>query len=135
DLHFALVKGDINPDEPIPVRVHLANPVFDLTGSTLQGSWPVRNVLERLQKEKNGVVVILCNQLDPDAVIAQINAVDKTVHDNTERRINSREFRTIGLGSQILSDLGVQKMLVMSSPKRYHAISGFGLEIVDYITN
>jgi len=135
DLHFALVKGEINPAEPLPVRVHLENPVFDLTGSTLQGSWPIRNVLERLGHENNGVIVILCNQLDPDAVIEKIHAVDKADQDGIEKRTNSREFRTIGLGSQILSDLGVQKMLVMSSPKRYHAISGFGLEIIDYITN
>jgi 3,4-dihydroxy 2-butanone 4-phosphate synthase/GTP cyclohydrolase II len=135
DLHFALVKGEIDPAEPLPVRVHLENPVFDLTGSTLQGSWPIRDVLQRLGKEKNGVLVILCNQLDPDSVIEKIHAVDKADHEVVEKRGNGREFRTIGLGSQILSDLGVQKMRVMSSPKRYHAISGFGLEIVDYITD
>jgi len=135
DLHFALVKGDIDPAEPLPVRVHLENPVFDLTGSTLQGSWPIRDVLQRLSKEKNGVLVILCNQIDPDSVIEKIHAVDKADHEVVEKRGNGREFRTIGLGSQILSDLGVQKMRVMSSPKRYHAISGFGLEIVDYITD
>ena len=67
--------------------------------------------------------------------MAQILAVDRAEHEGKELKGNSRDFRTIGLGSQILADLGVQKMIVMSSPKRYHAISGFGLEIVGYMTN
>ena len=78
-------------------------------------------------------MVILCNQLDPETILDQIRMVDETVQTSSEVKTSSREFRTIGLGSQILSDLGVKKMIVMSSPKRYHAISGFGLEIVDYI--
>ena len=135
DLHFALVKGVIDPAEPIPVRVHIENPLFDLTGGTLQSSWPIRNVLERLSNSESGVVVILCNQFEADTIINQISKAGQTENASTEKRNNSKEFRTIGLGSQILSDLGVRKMIVMSSPKRYHAISGFGLEIVDYITN
>jgi 3,4-dihydroxy 2-butanone 4-phosphate synthase/GTP cyclohydrolase II len=134
DLHFALVKGKISPHEPILVRVHIENPIFDLTGSRFHGRWPLRSVLAQLAKEPSGVVVILCNQIEPDALIAQIHAVEQAEQDVAEAKTNGREFRTIGLGSQILSDLGVQKMIVMSSPKRYHAISGFGLEIVDYMT-
>ena len=42
-------------------------------------------------------------------------------------------LRTYGIGAQILSDLGVRKMRVLSAPKRMHAISGFGLEVVDYV--
>jgi 3,4-dihydroxy 2-butanone 4-phosphate synthase / GTP cyclohydrolase II len=135
DLHFALVKGNISATNPIPVRVHIANPVFDLTGNSIRSSWPIRNVLKRLSKEENGVLVILCNQVEPETVLEQIRLVDNAGADSTKRKASSKEFRTIGLGSQILSDLGVKKMLVMSSPKRYHAISGFGLEIVDYINN
>jgi len=135
DLHFALVKGAIDPDEPIPVRVHIENPLFDLTGGKLQSSWPIRNVLERLSQSKNGVVVILCNQFEADTVINQIRKIGLVENEPTEKKNSRKEFRTIGLGSKILSDLGVRKMLVMSSPKRYHAISGFGLEIVDYITD
>jgi 3,4-dihydroxy 2-butanone 4-phosphate synthase/GTP cyclohydrolase II len=43
-------------------------------------------------------------------------------------------LRTFGVGAQILSDLGVRKMRVLSAPKRMQAISGFGLEVVDYVT-
>jgi 3,4-dihydroxy 2-butanone 4-phosphate synthase/GTP cyclohydrolase II len=44
------------------------------------------------------------------------------------------DFRQIGLGAQILSDIGVRKMRVMSHPRRYHALSGFGLEVVEYVS-
>ncbi len=135
NLHFALVRGEINPEIPIPVRVHIENPIFDLTGGSLKSSWPVRAVLQRLSQEKNGVLVVLCNQLEPDNIIAQIQSMTNAVPEVAGKKQGSREFRTIGLGSQILSDLGVKKMIVMSSPKRYHAISGFGLEIVEYMTN
>lgn len=134
DLHFALIRGTIDPARPLPVRVHIANPIFDLTGGSPRSSWPIRDVLQRLSREENGVVVILCNQVENDTVMAQIRTAGSTEQEGSESR-GSRDFRTIGLGSQILSDLGVQKMIVMSSPKRYHAISGFGLEIVDYMTN
>ncbi len=135
DLHYALVKGDIRPDVPTPVRVHLVNPIFDLTGNTKRSSWPIKDVLARLSKEDSGIAVILCNQVEPDTVLAQLEELNELSENSNETNNSSRDFRTIGLGSQILSDLGVQKMIVMSSPKRYHAISGFGLEIVDYMTN
>jgi 3,4-dihydroxy 2-butanone 4-phosphate synthase/GTP cyclohydrolase II len=134
DLHYALVKGVIDPLQPIPVRVHIANPIFDITGISLSSSWPIKNVMERMSKEENGIIVILSNQVEPETVLTQIRAADKTISKNKPRtKTTSKEFRTIGLGSQILSDLGVQKMIAMSSPKRFHAISGFGLEIIDYI--
>ena len=136
DLHFALVKGVIDPNQPIMVRVHIENPVLDLTGGLLKnGRWPIKDVLERISHETSGVVVILCNQIEPDALIEQIrNTAGKNGDVNKKSDRNSKDVRTIGLGSQILSDLGVRKMIVLSSPKRYHALSGFGLEIIDYVS-
>ncbi len=136
DMHFALVKGEINPDEPILVRVHLENPIYDLTGSLSgKASWALKDALARVAREERGVIVVLCNQFEPAALIEQIESINT----KSEERAKGRspkidDFRTIGLGSQILSDLGVRKMRVMSTPKRYHALSGFGLEVVDYIT-
>ena len=46
---------------------------------------------------------------------------------------DNKDLRTIGLGAQILSDLGVRKMRVLSAPKRIHALSGFGLEVIEYV--
>ena len=80
------------------------------------------------------MLVILCNQIDQEVLIQRLHELQEDSSEEEKNRIHDgRDYRTIGLGSQILSDLGVRKMIVMSSPKRYHALSGFGLEIVDYI--
>jgi 3,4-dihydroxy 2-butanone 4-phosphate synthase/GTP cyclohydrolase II len=52
----------------------------------------------------------------------------------SKKEMKPMKFRQIGLGAQILSDVGVRKMRVMSNPRKYHALSGFGLEVVEYVT-
>jgi len=137
NVHLAMVKGDIDPEVPILVRVHLENLIFDLAGGlTGQDRWGLRDVLTRIGDAPNGVVVILSNQIEADAIIEDIRTLNQN-HNGTVRRSkdkSSKDLRNIGLGSQILSDLGVRKMVVMSSPKKLHALSGFGLEVVDYVS-
>ena len=60
--------------------------------------------------------------------------INKQKENNKTNKENSKDLRTIGLGAQILSDLGVKKMRVLSAPKRIHALSGFGLEVVEYVS-
>ena len=136
NLHFALVKGEISPDKPVLVRVHVQDPICDLTGS-LQADcgWPIKNVLERISREGEGVAVILCNQKEPLEMIAQIESyLQKNDQGKTSPGKNRKDLRTIGLGSQILADLGVRKMRVLSAPKKIHAISGFDLEVIEYVS-
>ena len=134
-LHLAMVKGKIDPDVPTLVRVHLENPISDLTGSKASDrGWPIDDVLRRIAEEESGVLVILCNQFEPMELINQIESYKaKTQQPDKNNNENSRDLRTIGLGAQILSDLGVQKMRVLSAPKRIHALSGFGLEVIEYV--
>ncbi len=136
NLHFAMIKGRINSAEPVLVRVHLQNPICDLTGSLREEcGWPIRDVLKRISQEKTGVAVILCNQIEPLELINQLASYcDKDGKPLPVRKQNSKDLRTIGLGAQILSELGVRKMRVLSAPKRMHAISGFGLEVVEYVS-
>ena len=135
DLHFAMVKGRINPDSPVLVRVHLQNPICDLTGSlNPECGWPIRDVLGRIAQEDAGVVVILCNQYEPLEMINQMNNLSNGGKgESPARKQDTRDLRTIGLGAQILGDIGVSKMRVLSAPKKIHAISGFGLEVVEYV--
>ena len=134
DLHLAMVKGKVEPDVPIPVRVHIENLVYDMTGVTPRLSqWPLKDVYKYISDKENAVIVILSNQWEPEALIDLIhglNGAKKT--QATRQEFNSKDLRTIGLGSQILSDLGVKKMIVMGTPRRLHALSGFGLEVVEY---
>ncbi|MCZ6804782.1 MAG: bifunctional 3,4-dihydroxy-2-butanone-4-phosphate synthase/GTP cyclohydrolase II [Proteobacteria bacterium] len=134
-LHLALVKGKLDPDKPTLVRVHLENPISDLTGSLARDrGWPIDDVLKRLADEETGVLVILCNQYESMELINQIESYKTNKQQtDTKNSENSRDLRTIGLGAQILSDLGVRKMRVLSAPKRIHALSGFGLEVVEYV--
>jgi 3,4-dihydroxy 2-butanone 4-phosphate synthase/GTP cyclohydrolase II len=134
-LHLALVMGEIDPDKPTLVRVHVQNPICDLTGAVGdECGWPLRDVLGRISREGGGVVVILCNQLDNRELIRQVDELrQRDSGAVAAHRHDVKDLRTIGLGSQIVSDLGVRRMRVLSAPKRIHALSGFGLEVVEYV--
>ena len=138
DLHMALVKGSIESDTPTLVRVHIANPFADLTATTRrEAGWPLRDVLRRVSEEGKGVVVVLNNQIEPNDLLEEViqySELGIKADGSYKKEAKPMKFRQIGLGAQILSDIGVRKMRVMSSPRKYHALSGFGLEVVEYIT-
>ncbi|MBM4229081.1 MAG: 3,4-dihydroxy-2-butanone-4-phosphate synthase [Gammaproteobacteria bacterium] len=138
DLHLAMVKGDVSPERPTLVRVHIYNPIQDLTASVRKDAgWPLRDALRRVAEAGEGVVIVLGNQVDDDEVVRQIFrfASDEAPERQAPKAgAVTADFRQIGLGAQILGDLGVRKMRVMSNPRRYHALSGFGLEVVEYVT-
>lgn len=138
DLHMALVKGSIKADTPTLVRVHIANPFADLTATTRkEAGWPLRDVLRRVSEEGEGVVVILNNQIESSDLLEEVirySELSSEADITSKKEMRPMKFRQIGLGAQILSDVGVRKMRVMSNPRKYHALSGFGLEVVEYVT-
>ncbi|MGH8572333.1 MAG: bifunctional 3,4-dihydroxy-2-butanone-4-phosphate synthase/GTP cyclohydrolase II, partial [Gammaproteobacteria bacterium] len=136
DLHLALVKGTVDPATPTLVRVHVFNPVTDLSGSVrADGGWRLADVVRRVATEPSAVIVILCHQFEPADLIRQIQDAARPAATPPRRtRRETEDLRTIGLGSQILADLGVGKMRVLSAPKRIHSLSGFGLEVLDYVS-
>ena len=134
-VHFVLQKGDIKDGEVTNVRVHLQNTFSDnfFSDRLAERTWPLRNVIKRIA-ESGGVLVMLGNQETPESLIESVKQI--ALQDAGES-IASKPLgtsRRVGVGSQILRDLGVQKMALLSSEKKYHALSGFGLEVVDYIT-
>lgn len=136
-VHLALVHGNIKQGDPVTVRVHVRDNLCDLLGADWEHcGWPLRNAMRRIAREQHGVLVILCEKIDPRDMVRRIQGhvcESKPVHvaDDTQ---STRELRTYGMGAQILADLGVTKMRVLSAPKIIHGISGFGLEIVEYIS-
>jgi 3,4-dihydroxy 2-butanone 4-phosphate synthase/GTP cyclohydrolase II len=135
-IHLALVMGDIDPAEPTLVRVQLQHTLSDLIDVKREGQhWPLRDVLQRVAREGKGVVVILRPDEPADALVEQIKAYhipeDESARDT---RNKPDELRTYGVGAQIIADLGVQKMRVLSAPKIVHGIAGFGLEVVEYVS-
>ena len=136
-VHLALVHGDVTSDEPTTVRVHVRDNLCDLLGADWEHcGWPLRSAMKRIAQETHGILVILCDKVDPRDMVRRIQghmADAKSAH-KIEDTQATQELRTYGIGAQILAELGVSKMKVLSSPKVFHGLSGFGLEVVEYIT-
>jgi 3,4-dihydroxy 2-butanone 4-phosphate synthase/GTP cyclohydrolase II len=133
ELHLALVKGDIDAEKPVPVRVHVQNTLTDTLAGTVGRGWPLSDVMNSVNKAGEGVIVFLRQPETPKDLVMQIESMIRDdAHGDDEF---SEDLRTYGIGAQILADLGVRKMNLMSAPKRFHALAGFGLEIVDYYTD
>jgi len=133
-VHLALVRGDIDSNRPALVRVHIRNTLQDVLGVQHEDfAWPLRLALKRIADEGNGVVVLLRKPESPRELVQQIISLNKSHEHEDETHDPRPMLRTYGIGAQILFDLGVRKMRVLSSAQRMQAISGFGLEVVDYI--
>ena len=129
--HFALVKGEINGDKPTLVRVHMVNTLVDVMGSLHSKGWPLNDAIKRVAESDQGVVVIL-RKNDEEKAMLQWMMSHLAVG---ESRKNERtDIRTDGVGAQILMDVGVKKMRLMSAPKVIHGLAGFGLEVVEYVS-
>ncbi|MEK6806515.1 MAG: bifunctional 3,4-dihydroxy-2-butanone-4-phosphate synthase/GTP cyclohydrolase II [Pseudomonadota bacterium] len=132
-VHLALVRGQLRAADPTLVRVHIRNTLSDVLGAEHpRFSWPLRRAMARIAEVGTGVVVLLRKPESPRELVQQILDLKQTAV-SEEQADPQPLLRTYGIGAQILSDLGVRKMRVLSAPKRMHAISGFGLEVVDYV--
>ena len=133
-VHFALVRGEISADEPVLVRVHVQQWPNDLLGLRLPDSgWPLRDALQRVAREPTAVLVFLSRPEDPATLIRRIRGYQLGT-EAPRATDQSVELRTYGLGAQILLDIGVRRMRVLGAPKRLTGLSGFDLEIVDYVS-
>ncbi len=135
DIHLALVKGDIKPENAVMVRVHLENELCDLLALKEPGcGWPLRDAMQRITEEGTGVIVVLRSPTNNGQdVLKQLKAFESQPAVPDNKPSSPSELKTYGIGAQILADVGVQRMRVMSAPKRFLGIAGFGLEVVDYI--
>lgn len=136
DVHLALVMGKIDPDAPILVRVHVADFLCDLTGCLRPDcGWPLSDVFRRLAQEKAGVVLILRREEKGKDLMERIHRYQQQDEGvKIPQREGGANLRTHGLGAQILVDLGVRHMRVLSAPKKMAGISGFGLDVVEYVS-
>lgn len=138
ELHLALIKGEWNADEPVMVRVHSSCMTGDIFGSCRCDCGPqLHAAMTMVEKEGKGVVLYmnqegrgigLINKLK--AYKLQENGLD-TVEANLALGFKMDE-RDYGVGAQILRDLGVSKIkLITNNPKKRVGLMGYGLEIVD----
>lgn len=132
-VHMALVKGEIEGGQGAMVRVHLRNTLSDVLGIQHgKFGWPLADALRTVADSGHGVVVVLRKWETPQSLVQQVMGLSQPPgHEEEEDDV--QDLRTYGIGAQILSDLGVRKMRVLSAPKRMHALSGFDLEVEEYV--
>ena len=136
EVHLALVKGVIQQDQPVLVRVHMPHYLNDVLGIHREDtSWPLKNAMQRIEKEGCGVIVLLNQPHSMEAVSQTIKKFDRVDHGEAMSKVDPQaSLRTYGIGAQILVSLGVRKMRVMSAPLHMHGLSGFDLEVVEYLS-
>ena len=134
-MHLALAHGALDGSRAPLVRVHVADTLRDLLGVRSDAAaWTLRAAMERIAQAGSGVVVVLREQESPrelaDAMRTGCRA--RSGRAARARRI-ARCCAPIGVGAQILKDLGVRRMRVLSAPKQMHGISAFDLEVEGYV--
>jgi len=136
ELHLAIVKGEINPDEPVAVRVHVQNTLHDSLCGTAGRGWPLQDVMKKIDGMGNGVIVFLRQSETPRQMVLNIETIMRGEdHHDKHDASHAEDLRTFGIGAQILADLGIHKMKLLSAPKKFHGLAGFGLEVVEYISD
>lgn len=134
-IHYALQKGTLDGQAPL-VRVHLHDTFTDLLRSdrNAERSWTLDKAMQRIGQE-GGVLVILGNEESSDLLIHRVKMFEQQDKGQAPTLAKKQgTSRRVGIGSQILADLGVRDMRLLSSAnKKYHALGGFGLNVTEYV--
>ncbi len=130
--HIALVRGAPTPNDETPVRVHEPLSVLDLleTGVS-QHSWTLDAAMKEIAARELGVIVLLnCGDTKEHLVDVFLAFDEKEKSAELKRR--PVDFKTFGIGAQILRDVGVGRMQVLSNPRKLGSMSGYGLEVTGF---
>lgn len=138
--HIAMVKGDIDPEKPTMVRVHSECMTGDIFGSELcDCSNQLHKAMSMIAEEGSGVLVYLRQEGRGIGLINKLKAYElqrqglDTVQANEELGF-AADLRDYGVGAQILADLGIRKMrLLTNNPKKIIGLEGYGLAVVEQI--
>lgn len=135
ETHLALVKG--NPSEGIStIRVHGFHPLRDLFAATCaqtgRSGWSVQAALKEISQSERGALVWIGNN-NPIDLGDVLDNLDNNVGNTDDSTITQQPYRSIGVGAQILRHLGVRDMRLLSSPMKFYALSGFDLNVVDFV--
>ena len=126
--HIALIKGVITSNDTTMVRVHSFNFIYDVIEDLNNGDQnnSIYKAMKKINGNKNGVIIIINDSYK--------EFITKKLKMSSENEINDKmNLRQYGVGAQILSDLGVKKMILLSNSKKNAAgLKGFGLSITDW---
>ena len=136
-IHIALVHGKPSEDQETLVRVHEPVTVLDfLDANVSTHSWPLAQALQQIAASRAGVAVLLnasgiAAPNDADW-LAQFQKLNDTKPENSSPLARKTDFRSYGIGAQILKDIGVGKMRLLANPSPVPSLSGYKLEITGY---
>ena len=137
DVHLAMVMGDVRTDEPVLVRVHTENVTCDMFGSLIDDTgFQLHTALEKIAAETRGVVLYLRqseHSLDLVNQLRTYNIMQQTGMSKLEASLETGYgvTRDYGVGAQILHDLGLRQILLLSNhPPKVAALEGFELSVV-----
>ncbi len=135
NTHLVMKYGNLPPNSETLVRVHEPFSVLDfLAPETHQGSVTLPQAEEALVKFGHGVIVLLHgNENNNDSGDNMIKRLNKNAAEKPKKRV--WDPRSYGIGAQILRDVGVHKMRLLSSQHRMPSLQGFGLEITGFVQN
>ena len=140
DTHLALIKGSWEKDEPVMVRVHSSCVTGDIFGSCrCDCGEQLHAAMEMVEKEGKGVILYMFQEGRGIGLINKLKAykLQEQGRDTVEANLElgfAMDERDYGVGAQILRDLGVHKIrLISNNPKKRAGLMGYGLEIVDSI--
>lgn len=89
--------------------------------------------MAEIAAEGKGLVLVLGGHEGDDSLLRRIQSEPEPAVSKSGDSRESRELRTYGIGAQIIADIGIKKMRVLSAPKRMTGLAGFGLEVVEYV--
>ncbi|MER3546949.1 MAG: 3,4-dihydroxy-2-butanone-4-phosphate synthase [Rhodanobacteraceae bacterium] len=134
DLHFALVRGRVDDGAPVLARVHVRDTLSDVLHLQRDDcGLSLSSALRRIAEEDRGVIAILCNEDDSADLLRRLSHRDDSETPPKSNNARQREWRQLGLGAQILADIGARRLRVLGTPRKLVGLSGFGLEVVEYV--
>jgi 3,4-dihydroxy 2-butanone 4-phosphate synthase/GTP cyclohydrolase II len=133
--HLALIKGQPNPNQETLVRVHEPATILDLLETeSASHSWPVAQAIKTIAESDAGAIVLLncagTAAVNTDAWFNQLGKLDGIAPLNPLRKT---DFRTYGIGAQILKDLGIRKMKLLAKPGKLPTMAGYDLEVTGHL--
>jgi len=133
-VHVVLAKGDLSAAREPLVRVQIQDTLGDILKIQDRSlGWPIDSAIERIAAEEAGVVVILRERESSRELVEAVEGLSRAPDELQQKRDGDAVLRTYGVGAQILRDLGIQRMRVLSAPKQMLGLSGFDLEVTEYV--
>jgi 3,4-dihydroxy 2-butanone 4-phosphate synthase / GTP cyclohydrolase II len=136
----ALTKGELTGETPVLCRMHSGSTIGDVFASTpREGGRNLREAIRRIEAERRGVIVYLPARQQPAEEISQLTIAEGAPGSKAKGGIAANggadsPLREFGLGAQVLADLGLHEIrLLTNNPRKIAGLSGFGLEIVESV--